>query len=96
MIQPKFVREILKDNWARVGERTCMPMVAPTNRMPMWGVVGARCAMCCANVTFKWKFVDRPPIECDGVPCNGLGCATTLDMPLPCRIGISSVIFLGC
>lgn len=46
VVRSKFVKTIIKDGKAWVGERMCMLIMALTNRTPMWGVVGACCAMC--------------------------------------------------
>lgn len=51
VVRPKVVNAILGGGLAGVGHGARMPMVAPTNREPIRGIVGARRAMCCANVS---------------------------------------------
>ena len=60
------------------------------------GIVGTHYGMCCAKVVSESKFVIRPPIECDGLPRNGLGCATMLDIPSLYGTGMGGVASIGC
>lgn len=71
-------------------------MVASTNWASMQNIVGARRAMCCTKVNYEFKSVVWPPTKCNSLPCNELGCATMLDVPLSCGIGMGGVLSIDC
>lgn len=58
---------------ARVGEGAHISIVALINLGFMRGILGAHRAMCCAKVVSKSEFVVQRPIDCNGLPRNGVG-----------------------